>query len=112
MGLAAVRQSRVPRTVDDEDGLGALFVSLFRPLQTAQLSLSAKPTPAQTGRFVESDRVSSTFPGLMFCNSDTGVQPIKASPYHPGLAERVAWWLRATLAFQTGSFPLEGFPVR
>jgi len=39
MRLAPVRQSRVPPTVDVADGLGALFVSLFRPLETAHSSL-------------------------------------------------------------------------
>jgi hypothetical protein len=41
MRLAPGRQSRVPSTVDVQDGLGALFVSFFRPLQTAQLPRSA-----------------------------------------------------------------------
>jgi hypothetical protein len=39
--LSPGRQSRVPSTVDVQVGLGALFVSLFRPLQTAQLPRSA-----------------------------------------------------------------------
>ena len=41
LSLAAVRRSRVPHSVDVQDGLGALFVSLFRPLQTVQLPWSA-----------------------------------------------------------------------
>ena len=40
--LAPRRASRVPSTVDVQDGLGALFVSLFRPLETAQLPWSAQ----------------------------------------------------------------------
>src|SRR5438132_5402036 len=42
MRLAPFRASRVPSAVDVQDGLGALFVSLFRPLETAQLPWSAQ----------------------------------------------------------------------
>src|SRR6266542_807449 len=50
--LAPVRESRVPYPVDVQDGLGALFVPFFRPLQTAQLLGSAANLARNPGRLV------------------------------------------------------------
>ena len=42
LGVTPFRQSHVPCVIDVQDGLGALFVSLFRPLETAQFSRSVR----------------------------------------------------------------------
>jgi hypothetical protein len=50
VGVAPVRQSRVPHPADVQDGLGVLFVPFFRPLKTAQLPRGASPCQLTAGR--------------------------------------------------------------
>jgi hypothetical protein len=59
MRLSPGRQSHVPSTIDVQDGLGALVVSLFRPLQAAQPSRSASVGRNDRPTCCEGDQVSS-----------------------------------------------------
>src|SRR4051812_25760821 len=67
LGVAPVRQSRVPLAADVQDGLGASFVSLW-PLETALFLRSVFP-PKQNDSASREPRASSRLPWLTDCKS-------------------------------------------